>query len=128
MHHLKPTNISMIVEQQVNQPPVADPDGPYTGIEDEPVRFDGTGSFDPDGTIVRCEWNFGDGTTGMGMNPVHTYTDEGTYTVTLTVTDDQGAVSTDTTSARIQEGDDGDDDEDREHCHNHRHRNGMNHD
>lgn len=29
-------------------------------------------------------WNFGDGTIGTGVNPVHTYTSNGVYTVTLT--------------------------------------------
>lgn len=28
-------------------------------------------------------WNFGDGTTGVGPNPVHTYSDTGSYTPTL---------------------------------------------
>lgn len=31
-------------------------------------------------------WNFGDGTTSTEINPVHTFTSGGTYTVTLTVT------------------------------------------
>jgi gliding motility-associated-like protein len=31
-------------------------------------------------------WDFGDGTTSSARNPVHSYTDTGTFTVTLTVT------------------------------------------
>lgn len=31
-------------------------------------------------------WNFGDNTTSTAVNPSHTYTQNGTYTVTLTVT------------------------------------------
>jgi len=33
-------------------------------------------------------WNFGDGSTGTVMNPAHTYTDTGTFTVTLTAVND----------------------------------------
>jgi PKD repeat protein len=35
-------------------------------------------------------WDFGDGTTAMVKNPVHTYEATGNYTVTLTVTNDLG--------------------------------------
>jgi gliding motility-associated-like protein len=33
-------------------------------------------------------WNFGDGSTATAMNPAHTYTDTGTFTVTLTAIND----------------------------------------
>jgi probable HAF family extracellular repeat protein len=35
-------------------------------------------------------WDFGDGTTGEGANPSHTYDRAGTFTPTVTVTDAQG--------------------------------------
>jgi len=38
-----------------------------------------------DGDIIAWLWNFGDGTTGTGKNPTHTYTQEGTFTVTLEI-------------------------------------------
>ena len=56
--------------------------------------FDAHASTDPDGFIPSYSWDFGDGTTGSGVAPVHTYSASGTVTVTLTVTDDQGATST----------------------------------
>ena len=84
-----------------NQPPVADPDGPYTGTEGVSVAFDGSGSYDPDGSIVSYAWYFGDGGTGTGMNPAHAYLQDGTYTVTLTVTDNDGTTGTSTTTAAI---------------------------
>jgi PKD repeat protein len=56
--------------------------------------FDGSGSTDSDGSIVKYEWAFGDGKTATGETTSHTYTDPGTYTVKLTVTDDKGLKST----------------------------------
>jgi PKD repeat protein len=35
------------------------------------------------GSPLTWNWNFGDGTTGFGPTPVHTYTAEGTYSVSL---------------------------------------------
>jgi PKD repeat protein len=55
------------------------------------VTFAGTGSSDVDGSIVSYAWDFGDGTTGSGVSPTHTYAAAGTFTVSLTVTDDGGA-------------------------------------
>lgn len=34
--------------------------------------------------ITDLQWDFGDGATGSGLNPTHTYTQKGDYTVTLT--------------------------------------------
>ena len=54
------------------------------------VNFDASGSSDPDGSITSYAWDFGDGSTGTGVNPTHPYAASGTYTVTLTVTDNNG--------------------------------------
>jgi serine protease len=80
--------------------PTADPNGPYFGTEGAPISFDGSGSTD-DGSIVSYDWDFGDGCTGTGIYPNHTYIDDGTYTVTLTVTDNDEDVNTSTTTATI---------------------------
>ena len=60
--------------------------------------FSSTGSTDSDGTIVSYAWTFGDGTSGTGAGPSHTYSAAGTYTVELVVTDNQGATDNDVIS------------------------------
>ena len=73
-------------------PPVADPGGPYVG--NGTVRFDGGGSTDPDGDLpLTYVWDFGDGNTGSGVGPTHTYAADGVYAVTLTVRDATEAAS-----------------------------------
>lgn len=47
------------------------------------------------GNPVRWRWIFGDGTIDSVQNPVHTYPDEGIYTVKLSVFDSDSAVSID---------------------------------
>src|SRR5882762_2363602 len=70
-----------------NQPPVAAFTSSCTLLV---CSFTSTSS-DPDGTIARYAWTFGDGGTASTQNPSHTYTAGGTFTVTLTVTDNQSA-------------------------------------
>ncbi|MDD3915450.1 MAG: PKD domain-containing protein, partial [Bacteroidales bacterium] len=54
------------------------------------VLFTDTSSGSPD----TWAWDFGDGATSTEQNPVHTYTEPGTYTVTLTATNAIGTNST----------------------------------
>ena len=89
----------------IPEPPVAfftvEPINPQVN---DTIVFDASGCSDADGTIVNYVWDFGDGTvdtTGLNITAIHSYLDEGTYTVTLTVTDDDGM--TDTTSVTIAE-------------------------
>ncbi|MBN1280954.1 MAG: PKD domain-containing protein [Candidatus Thermoplasmatota archaeon] len=86
-----------------NHAPTADGTAgePYTGFIGEPIQFDGSRSYDRDGTIVKAYWMFGDGTTGDSLLFSHVYVEVGTYTVRLRVTDDDGASGTYTTHATI---------------------------
>ncbi len=63
-----------------------------TTCAERTCQFNAAGSFDPDGAIVNYEWQFGDGTTGSGPAPAHTYSYSGgsTYAAILIVTDDDG--------------------------------------
>jgi PKD repeat protein len=86
----------------IDRPPIAVIAGPATGCRNTPpVTFDGSGSTDPDGTVVAWLWNFGDITTGSGAIVTHTYTTLGTFTVTLTVTDNSGKTGTTTSTITI---------------------------
>jgi PKD repeat protein len=71
----------------VNQAPRAEA-GPPQLVSSSEVRFDGTGSTDSDSSIIEYSWDFGDGSSGSGPEPLHIYGNPGTYTVKLTVTDD----------------------------------------
>jgi PKD repeat protein len=84
----------------VNGQPVADPGGPYDQ-ESLTVSFDGTASYDPDGDPLTWSWNFGDGTTGVGPTPVHSYAVPATYTVTLVVNDGYVDSAPATTTATV---------------------------
>lgn len=60
------------------------------------ITFDGSGSSDPDGTIVDYAFDFGDGTPsddGPSFAKIHAYSTPGSYIVSLVVTDDDGNVS-----------------------------------
>jgi PKD repeat protein len=76
-----------ITVNNVNRAPVANPGGPYSGTVGVPVSFNGTGSSDPDGDALTYQWAFGDGSTGSGSSPTHTYLATGVYTDSLAVTD-----------------------------------------
>ncbi len=57
------------------------------------VLFKAGGSYDPDGIIVSFEWNFGDGTSGTGIQVNHTYAKKGAYIATLKLKDNDGLMS-----------------------------------
>jgi 6-phosphogluconolactonase (cycloisomerase 2 family) len=72
-----------------DQPPVA---SFTTSINGRRVAFDGSGSSDPDSSVARYDWNFGDGGTlaNGGPAPTHKYKGGPKPAVTLTVTDADG--------------------------------------
>jgi PKD repeat protein len=44
--------------------------------------------------MASYQWQFGDGQTATGANPIHTYAESGTYTVTLTIPDEVNGLQT----------------------------------
>jgi len=78
------------VDVKYNWHPIADfTPKDYNGIN-KTIHFSANNSWDPDGSIVRYRWDFGDGNTSTVKNPIHTYAHDGIYDVCLLVNDDSG--------------------------------------
>ena len=92
---------SVPVGVEANKRPTADPGGPYDGMVDENIVFDGTKSTDSDGSLEEYIWDFGDDTTGSGATITHSYSEAGSYIVTLTVTDNYGDSHAESTTVEI---------------------------
>jgi len=84
-----------------NNPPTALSNGPYYGVTNKQISFDGSLSFDSEGNIVSYIWDLGDGTIKYGEFVSHSYEDEGNYTVKLTVEDNDGLTDIDYTYSYI---------------------------
>jgi len=95
--------------QPSNEPPTAAlafaPESPVMG---EAVRFDASGSQDPDGDITKYEWDWtNDGSFDYESEEPqvrHPYGSPGEYTVRLRVTDDQGATAEAVVTVTVAEG------------------------
>lgn len=73
-----------------NESPVAEfTFSPTTPLVNQLVSFDGTGSYDPDGSISQYQWDFGDGASASGATVSHRYQAPGSYQVALTVRDNE---------------------------------------
>lgn len=55
----------------------------------EPVEFNASRSYDPDGNISKVLWDFGDGQKAEGLVVQHAYARAGTFTANITVYDDE---------------------------------------
>jgi hypothetical protein len=84
-----------------NKVPVANAGGPYSGNISEDILFNGSESYDTDGTIVNYTWDFGDNCYSYEIKTVHQYSSIGYYIVNLTVKDDKGATNTNSTYITI---------------------------
>ena len=76
------------------------PDPPLAG---QPTVFTADAEADDDHSIVRYDWDFGDGTsqTTTGASVSKTYSNRGTYVVRVTVTDDTGQTAADVVTFSI---------------------------
>ena len=87
-------NVSAAAEAPGNHAPTASAGGPYSAVAQTAVTLHGEGSGDADNDALTYAWSFGDGTTGTGATPVHTYAAPGRFTATLLVTDGRGGADT----------------------------------
>lgn len=62
----------------------------FGGIAPVTIHFDGSDSFDPDGTVTRWEWDLGDGNSSSKEKFSYTFYNPGTYNVVLRVKDNSG--------------------------------------
>ena len=90
----------------VAAPPTADftfspaaPRADATTHQGDPVTFNSSAAPATGGTIDSQSWDFGDGGTGSGAGPSHTYTTPGAKTVKLTVLGTQPPNAQETASA-----------------------------
>jgi hypothetical protein len=75
---------------------------PTNAAATQPAHFDGSASGIPgEDPVSRYSWDFGDGASGEGEAPVHTYTAPGDYTVTLIVEDVRGNTNMSTQQVRV---------------------------
>jgi len=92
-------------EIQIQLPPTAQMSlNPKTGIAPLTVNLYNTGSSDPDGSIVNCEWQASNGQTIHDCSQAQmTFKNAGTYSITLKVTDNDGMIGTASDTVTVEE-------------------------
>jgi len=85
-----------------NKPPIPIfnffPKNPVKGVK---VKFDASFSDDPDGEIVKFEWQIAS-TTLSGTTTEFVFNENGEYEITLIVTDNDGATSSTSTTIKVE--------------------------
>ena len=95
-----------IIDPDAPVPPVADAGVDVVVIDtdengSETVVLDGSGSYDPDRSIVSYVWKEGATTVGTGVSPSVAF-DIGFHSIDLTVTDENDLTDTDTVGVTVQ--------------------------
>jgi len=84
-----------------NKKPVVVPGLDIVAQTYETILFDGSSSYDPDGSVVNFSWDMGNGAKRYNSSFEFSYPDNGVFTVRLTVIDDEGASNSSTLKATI---------------------------
>jgi gliding motility-associated-like protein len=72
----------------------------HSGCNSDPVQFTDSTIYAPGISTIKWFWDFGDGNTDSIRNPMHTYSNPGTYTVKFALLSNMGCLS-DTIIRRI---------------------------
>jgi hypothetical protein len=95
-------SITVTAKNPVNQVPVAcfnvTTANPTAG---QPVQFNASCSTDADGDALTYSWNFGNSTSGTGVQPSRTFANAGTYVVSVTASDGKGGTNTATKNVTV---------------------------
>jgi len=76
---------------------------PPFGTQNTTYSFDASASYDPDGTILKYQWDFGDGFSAKGVIERHRFEKPGDYDITLRLTDDAVIESTESRPFTVKE-------------------------
>lgn len=85
---------SVLITTSATLPTASIVASPVRGPAPLMVSFDGRASTSPSGTIIKYEWDLGDGTFASTPTVQHTYRNQGYFAAKLTVTDSFGGTST----------------------------------
>ncbi|WP_192879367.1 S8 family serine peptidase [Microbulbifer sp. A4B17] len=88
-----------------NQAPVANFSYSQPDSKSRLIVFDASESTDAESTELLYTWDFGDGTTGEGVQPEHEYQENGQYEVRLVVDDQTGLTDDQSTTLSVSSGD-----------------------
>lgn len=94
------SEVCNVITGKDNIKPTANMSANSAAVAGHAVKFDASASND-NYDIKSYKWDFGDGTSGVGKNTAHIYSDIGSYTVTLTVTDESGNSDVDTAAVEV---------------------------
>ncbi len=99
------TILVSVINGVPNDSPIAEAGCNQMAFDGNPIYLDGSGSYDPDGVIVKYTWFVGDARVGSLKSVLSYQFTVGVHEVTLVVQDNKGAVDTDTVIITIYETD-----------------------
>jgi hypothetical protein len=95
------TILVSVINGTPNESPIAEAGCDQMAFDGNPVYLDASGSYDPDGVIVKYTWFVGDARVGSLKSILSYQFTVGVHEVTLVVQDNKGAVDTDTVTITI---------------------------